>query len=379
MKTEYTPKKFLRPEILTLVQSYELEYRSTAADGSFYFDCPFCKGKGKLNVNTDNQLWRCNKCGKGGDAIEFVKIYNNVKFRKALEIIKKSPYNLNVAENHVVYAEDVGAKKPKKTASPERLDLVYRKLLSRLELRPIDKRDLKRRGLTDAEIEKIGFKSLPEKSEVRGIVKSILKEGITPHNIPGFYKNTYGWTMNSYPQGYLIPFVNFKNQITGFQVRVRNPDKDKNIGKYMMWTSSGKTAGTPSNLKPHIVGYKGQSAIYLTEGALKADIAHYFTYLDNGKDFAFMALPGVNHTAMFKEIIPELKRRGITKIYDCFDMDKVGNDEVECNTYVRQAVAKLREIAIENGFWWESLTWNTGKGIDDHLFSRKRIWKKSKL
>ena len=382
MKKEYRPIQ--QPEILTLLQSYELEYRSTAADGSFYFDCPFCKGKGKLNVNTDNQLWRCNRCDEGGDAIAFVMKYHNVKFVQALNIIRKSPNNLNVAVRHTVFADNVDAKKPK-FASPENIDAAYRKLLSLLTLNSVDRQDLKRRGLTNQAIEKFGFKSLPKKGDRREICAAILNSGISLNGVPGFYRNTNhkynkasGWCLNTYPGGYLIPYVNQDNQITGFQVRVRDLEADKNFGKYMMYTSAGKPYGVPSKLEPHLVGYTGQKEVYLTEGALKADIAHYFTCLDNHKKFAFLAIPGVNHTSMIREVFPKLKKMGVTTVYDCFDMDKVGNDEVECNLYVRKAIGKIRELAFENGLWWKPLTWNNGKGIDDHLLLRTQSRKKIK-
>ena len=34
---------------------------------SLYLNCPFCGDqRGRLNVNTDKNVWRCNRCGAAG-------------------------------------------------------------------------------------------------------------------------------------------------------------------------------------------------------------------------------------------------------------------------------------------------------------------------
>ena len=37
------------------------------APGQVYVDCPICGDRrGKMNLNTAKDLWRCNYCGEGG-------------------------------------------------------------------------------------------------------------------------------------------------------------------------------------------------------------------------------------------------------------------------------------------------------------------------
>lgn len=37
------------------------------APGQVYVDCPICGDRrGKMNLNTEKDLWRCNYCGEGG-------------------------------------------------------------------------------------------------------------------------------------------------------------------------------------------------------------------------------------------------------------------------------------------------------------------------
>ena len=45
---------------------------------SLYLNCPFCGDqRGRLNVNTDKNVWRCNRCGAAGGmlALYFVFLY----------------------------------------------------------------------------------------------------------------------------------------------------------------------------------------------------------------------------------------------------------------------------------------------------------------
>ena len=40
------------------------------------FNCPFCGGSGKLNINYDKGVYRCNKCGRAGD---YMSLYTFIK------------------------------------------------------------------------------------------------------------------------------------------------------------------------------------------------------------------------------------------------------------------------------------------------------------
>ena len=43
------------------------EVKWSQRNGQFYVNCPFCGGVHKMNINTDKNLWRCAKCGEGGN------------------------------------------------------------------------------------------------------------------------------------------------------------------------------------------------------------------------------------------------------------------------------------------------------------------------
>ena len=44
---------------------------------SLYLNCPFCgELRGRLNVNTDKNVWRCNRCGAAGGMLALYARYN---------------------------------------------------------------------------------------------------------------------------------------------------------------------------------------------------------------------------------------------------------------------------------------------------------------
>ena len=67
-----------------------------------------------------------------------------------------------------------------------------------------------------------------------------------------------------------------------------------------------------------------------------------------------------------------MKRNGITKVYECLDMDKTVNENVA------KAAVKLTDMISEHGFKTKTTKWKwdknkpeENKGIDDMLLSKK--------
>lgn len=132
--------------------------------------------------------------------------------------------------------------------SPEYVDLVYRQMLSLLQLHTLHKQDLKRRGVTDPEIKELerkGYKSI-EPKKAGTIAKKLLEKGFRLDGIPGFFRNRDGmWEASFYEgnRGYLCPVYSLNHKIKGFQIRVDHP---VNKRKYIWFTSSGFDGGTSS-------------------------------------------------------------------------------------------------------------------------------------
>lgn len=350
--------------IKSVADALGLQFKGSGDAESLYYKCPFCcDNKGKLNLNLRGNVWRCNKCDEGGGVVHLVEAYLECSREDAVTWLHNNP-------NVTVFDENSLANIPASVslADEDTLDNVYRLMLSLLTLKESHRENLHKRGLTDEEIEKFGYKSMPTKIEGQKIATSIQKQGYSLRGIPGFYTSYNIWNMRDI-EGYLIPFVNVRGKMTGLQIRTDNPGpKD---AKYITFSSTGKTNGTKSTLDAHLVGYSGQDTLFLTEGALKADIASYLSYQRKRKPFAYLAIPGVNNTKSLKSALPELKKMGIKTIWNTFDMDRRGNCDCEFNENVFKGVQKIKKIVIDAGFEWRSLEWDFEKGIDDYLLFLK--------
>ena len=94
--------------------------------------------------------------------------------------------------------------------------------------------------------------------------------------------------------------------------------------------------------------------VYVTEGLLKADIAHCLT----GR--SFVAVAGVNSLNGLESALRCMAQNGTKLVVEAYDMDKLENE------YVASAAEKVQQIAHTAGLQSTSLVWNTAyKGIDD--------------
>ena len=129
---------------------------------------------------------------------------------------------------------------------------------------------------------------------------------------------------------------------------------EKSGAKYLPLSSSNKNQGTTSGSPIHFIGSPYARVVYVTEGALKADIAHALT----GR--TFVAMIGANNTAGLDEVFSFLRRNGTEEIIEAADMDKYSNNMVNKGT------TKIYQLAVKHGLSCRRLTWNPNyKGIDD--------------
>lgn len=124
----------------------------------------------------------------------------------------------------------------------------------------------------------------------------------------------------------------------------------------------GITSGSPL----HFVGDPSSRVVYVTEGCLKADIAHALT----GRTFA--AVIGANNVAKLDGLFAFLKRNGTEVIIEAEDMDKF------CNTAVDAGSAKIAALA-KNMAWIAGVLRGTpiirGSMTGCWLCGKKRLWK----
>ncbi|MEW8958716.1 MAG: DUF3854 domain-containing protein [Moorella sp. (in: firmicutes)] len=234
---------------------------------------------------------------------------------------------------------------------------VYRAFLSCLHLLPEHKKDLLRRGLSEEEIKRNGYKSVPSPAERWRLCKELKERGYDLAGVPGFYqaRGRYGghyWTFKALP-GYFIPVRDSEGRIQALQVRLDQPD---GTGKYRFFSTPNKTGGSSSGAPCHVVRPEElkDRRVWVTEGPLKADIAS--RYLGS----VFIGVAGAGNWRPAVEAIQEL---GAREVVIAYDRDKNLKDAV------RRAERELKVTLRRKGIRVFIASWNQEKGIDDALVS----------
>lgn len=337
--------------------------------GHVYVDCPICGDhRGKMNLNLTKNVWRCNYCGEGGGMLALYgkvhRLSNKDAYREICDTLQTGASGPSYVPAHkkevpkeqeVVQSERASAQDVHKTLSA---------LLSMLTLTDAHRKHLQnKRGLTNEQIAKFGFKSTPPYRLCRPLTERLIQQGYTVQGVPGFYVNDNGhWTVKFYERtsGIIIPIYDVSGLLHGLQIRLDHPLKDKNDPpekegtKYLPLSSSYKNQGVTSGSPIHFVGDPYSRVIYVTEGALKADIAHALT----GR--TFIAIIGANNVTGLNDLFSFLHCNGTEEIIEAADMDKYSNK------MVHRGASKIYQLAVKHGMSCRRLTWNPNyKGIDD--------------
>ena len=374
--------------IMDVVELLHLRIRRPSAD-SVYVDCPFCGDfRGKMNVNHVKDTWRCNYCGESGGMLALYARLNHTTTAEAYREICDAllageiSWGHETNERNMVTAgtsnmESRTTKKPEGIPQSPRADAqkihdTYTSLLQKLLLKPKHKEHLcsEKRGLTEEQIEKGGFKSTPPFYLCRSLTEQLIKAGCTVEGVPGFYLHNEGyWTVNfnSITAGILLPCVSIDGRIQGLQILLDHPIKDEGAPpekagtKYLWLSSSSKNMGVSSGSPAYFVGSPGARTVYVTEGILKAYIAHGLM------NRSFAAIAGANNTAKLDALFGRLAENGTELIMEAHDMDKYNNKAI-C-----QGSSKIYLLARKHGMECRRLVWNPNyKGIDDWQLALRR-------
>lgn len=344
--------------------------------------CPVCGNKGAFGISIKKNCWNCFKCSnKGGDTELYAAVCNVDNSTAYKEIMKNIKGGIVLPPKIVAtpsrYAESDG-----NLAKLSIRDKTYSKFYEVLCLDESHKADLLKRGFEQDELGPFLTLDLKTYEDRISFARKLMKLGCELKGIPGFYVDHNGnWTTAWTKRGILVPYRSFNNRIQGFQIRKDNGllkvDKDgKKENKYT-WLSSRSIpkdakadSGTGSKTFIHyacdferrtIDGVERtvpsviNGTIFLTEGGMKADLAHAIT----GQ--AYIAVPGVNALSELEKEFRRLRHIGITRIINAYDMDYVTNPNVQ------EAVGKTQNMIIDMGFAYNRLIWDAKelKGIDD--------------
>lgn len=377
---------FTLNEVAELLNLRQYSKRKTA--NGYYTKCPFCDSN-ILHLKFDNKpgggVYNCINCRQSGNAAELYAAFKHIDKRKAYAEVCQA---LGIGRNDVrrkiesipVQRTSQFSKTTHTTAPVSDLNAFYSEYLDRLTLNNNHKNDLLRRGLTETQIVKLKYKSVPRYSdtELAMLTQQIInKLGKEPVGIPGFYKKTIqnkDFWIPSIPKenGYYIAVRNADGLICGMQLRmdVKSKNKYKAFSSNPSYDifSNGGTASTqyihfscPINLLDNRWLEKLNYTVYLTEGPLKGQIA---SCLSNK---VFIATQGVCGTSHLAEAIEAVKKRGFKRIVTCLDMDK--ND----NSMVAQALDKITSYIESTGLEVVDFNWNPQyKGIDDYLLTTSK-------
>lgn len=359
--------------IMDVVELLHLRIRRPSPQG-VYVDCPICNDKrGKMHVNRQNDTWRCNYCDESGGMLSLYAKLHNISTTEAFREIRDAMLNgVGLSDYAVKYPDKpkVEAVESTPIADIEVRHKTYTALLSMLTLSKEHYAHLQNvRGLSDEQIEKLGYKSTPPFYMCRSLADRLLERGYTLEGVPGFYQKDGQWTIASstYTAGILIPARTRQGYISGFQIRLDVPLKneddppEKQGAKYIWFSSAGKPKGTSSGSPAHFVGDPDAGVVYVTEGLLKSDIAHYLM------NRSFAATAGVNNMAQLELLLKELAENGTHTIIETEDMDKYRNEAAA------KGALKLYELAKKYGMTCRGLNWNPNhKGVDDWQLALKR-------
>jgi hypothetical protein len=175
--------------------------------------------------------------------------------------------------------------------------------------------------------------------------------------VPGFWRISAGTWSLAGSDGLLIPCRDPAGLIRGLRIR---PDDPGTGGKYRWLSSASKTCGTGSGVHSHVArprsGRPADSAVWITEGELKADQA------SERIGAIVVSLPGV---ASWRQALSDMERiePGTGRIVLALDADWRTNPHVHAALWALSQTCRAvnREVRVA--------IWNVAraKGLDDLL------------
>jgi len=379
--------------IMDVVELLQIRVRRRSPQG-VYVDCPFCNDRrGKMHVHVGQNTWHCNYCKEGGGMLGlYARMYNtntSDAFREICDALMIDDHTWgamgNTRRNEMgdsersplsprnTYAQiDFQEVPQSKLASAQEIHQTYSVLLDSLSLRSSHRAHLRseKRGLSDEQIERFRFKSTPPPYICRSLTARLIRLGCKVEGVPGFYQDKNGnWTVRftTVMSGILLPVVGFDGLIKGMQILLDKPMKykddppDKKGAKYIWFSSAGKTMGVSSGSPVMLIGNPSSRTVYVTEGILKAYIAHAVMTR------TFISTAGSNSIDQLRPMFQFLAQNGTELIIEAEDMDKYSNEAVA------KCASNVYLLARSFGMEYRRLTWNPNyKGIDDWQLALRR-------
>jgi DNA primase len=349
--------------------------------------CPFHQDhtEGSFSVNDEKHIAKCFSCDDGvNDGISFIAKVDKTSRSKAIIIIAKELgfisekdaqsagiEGINNDAAKLINKVSIYREANKTIADADIINMVYKlissegnKLDGGKDVLTKEHRDyLHSRNISDEDIKKNGYFTMPSRRAVVKIVKKLSIFDFKNEDlkyIPGFYlaKDRNFMTLRPY-KGIGIPIKNIDGKIVAIQCR-RDGDIKPGEQRYFWWSSAseqlGASPGSPIDvIRPQIAF---TSAVFVTEGHFKADI------LVKKYKCPAISVQGVGN---WKQIPKELKKFNVESVYIAYDADMAYNMAV-----MDQAIKlgdAIKEKYSDMKIFYIVWDFNIGKGIDDFLLT----------
>ncbi|MCL2047407.1 MAG: CHC2 zinc finger domain-containing protein [Defluviitaleaceae bacterium] len=348
--------------IRQIAEILQLKIRYAHPDnGNLDVDCPFCKAKSKMNLNAAKNVYRCNSCGEYGGMVQlYGKLHgvsNTDAFREICEILGCS--GIKSANESTATLEQ--KESPIVRANNDTIHQTYSMLLSMLTLAAPHREQLLARGLSQEQIERFNYKSVPAFGQQK-LCARLLQSGCTLEGVPGFYRENDEWSIKPKASGVLIPICGIDGKIAGMQIRLNKPVNER---KYIWFSSTGIDGGASSGTPIHFAGDPTAKRIYVTDGALKGTVAHALT------GYTFVCIPGAKCLSEIDGLLSCLKSNGTVEAVEAFNMTKLTNKQVgESAVILRERLSALG-IKVKSAVWSDTSL----NGIDDYYLHRMKASK----
>lgn len=340
-----------------------------------------------FTISISKNCWKDWKLDIGGGPVKFIEYLKKCSAREAEQYLGYKYFGIGEPIFNSKYQAReiwlVPERKSKPLPEADILDKAYRIFLGFCKLDETANEYLLNRGLTQEEIDSVGFKSYPTRAIKFKVMKAFVDAEIDPLNVPGFYKDkkTGNITfMMGKESNILIPVMNANKQIVGLQYRKQTVKAGEN--RYAWFSSvkflvendegsDGQSPGSPCHVDCGEL--EKPKTLFITEG--------YFKGLAIKKTWGTPAISvqGVGNwknggvlqaVSQLRDQFPTLER-----VIIAYDADFTKNPNV-----AHQANELLIEIEkCQISAFYLSWDITQGKGIDDFLANKKnatdkKVW-----
>jgi hypothetical protein len=235
-------------------------------------------------------------------------------------------------------------------ATPRMRDAVYGAILHRLTLSPAHVANLLGRGLDEGTIVRSQYATCASPCLMSEVVAD-LAQRLDLTGVPGLRRRADRWTVEADEGDLLVPVRNAGWQIAALIRRTNSAEK-----RYR-WLSDGKPScgSPPHHAEPWNVEFR--RALYITEGALKADV------IAAKLGFTTIGLAGCASIPSGFSVTLREEYPTVRSVFVAFDAD------VQTNPNVARGRDRLTRNLRTAGYYVHLVEWdvNGGKGLDDVL------------